>query len=157
MSLEEKFAKVKMPNLESQKYTAVVLNGIEETLRDQNTSFTPTAYFAALLALLKQTGPSENASEPGELTTATVYLLDLITSHVPPTLLRIQFSSIVSQLAPYLDVEITNTGILKCAIGCLESLLVAQDSAAWKLPANQISPRQALTAILPFAIDARPK
>ncbi|KAJ9651913.1 pre-rRNA processing protein [Neophaeococcomyces mojaviensis] len=157
MSLEEKLEKIKSPNLENQKHTSVVLTSIEDTLREQNTKFTPTAYFAALLALLKQTSSGTNGNEANELTVSAVYLLDLITSHVPPTLLRTQFSSIVSLLAPYLNVENTNTQLLKSAIGCLESILVAQDGSAWNLPSTQTSPRQALTALLPLAIDQRPK
>ncbi|KAK5944209.1 pre-rRNA processing protein [Knufia obscura] len=157
MSLEEKLEKIKTPNLENQRHTAVVLSSIEDTLREQNTKFTPTAYFAALLALLKQVTNDGGASEPNELVTSTVYLLDLITTHVPAALLRTQFAPIVSLLAPYLSPEGSNSALLKSAVGCIESILVAQDGAAWNLPSTQISPRQALTALLPLAIDQRPK
>ena len=159
MSLEEKLEKIKTPNLENQRHTAVVLSSIEDTLREQNTKFTPTAYFAALLALLKQTAhdAGTSPSEPNELVSSTVYLLDLITSHVPAALLRTQFASIVSLLAPYLSAEGSNTALIKSAIGCIESILAAQDGPAWNLPSTQTSPRQALTALLPLAIDQRPK
>ena len=156
-SLEEKLDKIKKPNLENQRHTAVVLTSIEDTLREQNTKFTPTAYFAALLALLKQATNGASTTDPGELVTSTVYLLDLVTSHVPAGLLRTQFASIVALLAPYLSPDASSTPLLKSAVGCLESILTAQDRSAWELPAAQTSSRQALTALLPLAIDQRPK
>lgn len=157
VSLEEKLEKIKKPNLENQRHTAVVLSSIDDTLRDQSTKFTPTAYFAALLALLKQATPTEPETNSSELAASTIYLLDIVTSYVPTALLRTQFTSIVSLLAPHLNSEENNTLLLKSAIGCLESILVAQDGSAWNLPATQTSPRQALTALLPLAIDQRPK
>ncbi|KFY16082.1 hypothetical protein V491_05445, partial [Pseudogymnoascus sp. VKM F-3775] len=54
MSLEEKLDKIRMPRLQNQQQTGVVLKAVEDTLRDQKTDFTPTGYFAALLALLPQ-------------------------------------------------------------------------------------------------------
>ncbi|KAJ9501856.1 pre-rRNA processing protein [Exophiala xenobiotica] len=157
MSLEEKLAKIKSPNLQSQQHTTVVLSSIEETLSEQKTKFTPTAYFAALLALLKQSSSAAEQSSENEILTSTVYLLDLVTSYVSASLLRTQFSTILSLLAPLLSATTSNAPLLRSAIGCLESLLVAQDSAAWKLPQNQTSPRQAIVVLLTLAIDSRPK
>ncbi|ETI20117.1 hypothetical protein G647_08151 [Cladophialophora carrionii CBS 160.54] len=154
MSLEEKLAKIKSPNLQSQKHTAVVLSSIEETLTEQRTKFTPTAYFAALLALLKQ---SASGGPDNDVVASTIYLLDLVTSHVPANLLRSQFNTIASLLAPFLNASGSNAPLLRSAIGCLESLLVAQDSAAWNLPQTQTSPRQAIPVLLTLAIDSRPK
>lgn len=157
MSLEEKLEKIKRPNLENQKHTIVVLTSIEDTLREQNTRITATAYFAALLALLKQTAGEGVPDGSNELITSIVYLLDLVTSHVPQALLRTQFSSIVAFLAPHLNPDGNNTPLLKSAVGIVESLLTAQDRQTWDLPSTQTSPRQALTALLPLAIDHRPK
>jgi ribosomal RNA-processing protein 12 len=47
--------------------------------------------------------------------------------------------------------------LLRPSIGCLESLLVAQDSAAWELSATQIGPRRAIAGLLNLAVDHRPK
>lgn len=137
--------------------TAVILSSIEDTLREQNAPLTGTAYFAALLSLLKQDARAEKITE---LDAATIYLLDIVTSHVPPALLRSQFSSIVTTLGPYLNSECstnTDSSITRAAIGCLESILIAQDAAAWSLPGSQISSRQALTALLPLALATQPK
>lgn len=135
----------------------MVLSSIEETLRDQKTKFTATAYFAALLALLKQSASDSQQGNDNEIVTSTIYLLDLITSHVSSSLLRTQFSTIVTLLAPYLSSSSTNAPLLRSAIGCLESLLKAQDNAAWGLPQSQTSPRQAIPVLLTLAIDPRPK
>ena len=62
MSFEDKLAKIRTPNLENQKHAAIILGSIEETLREQKTKFTATAYFAALLALLKQSAVSGDSA-----------------------------------------------------------------------------------------------
>lgn len=137
--------------------TAVVLSSIEETLTEQKTKFTATAYFAALLALLKQSASVAGQATDDDVLNSTVYLLDLVTSHVPASLLRSQFNTILSLLAPFLNSSGSNAPLLRSAIGCLESLLIAQDSSAWNLPQTQSSPRQAVLVLLTLAIDQRPK
>ena len=86
-----------------------------------------------------------------------VYLLDLITSHVPPALLRSKFNQIVTSLAPALTHTNIDAPLLRSSIGCLESLLVVQDGAAWALPSGQIGPRRAIAGLLTLAVDHRPK
>ncbi|RMZ86683.1 hypothetical protein DV736_g6089, partial [Chaetothyriales sp. CBS 134916] len=156
MSLDEKLAKIREPNLEGQKHTRHVLNSIEETLREQQTPLSPTAYFAASLALLKQ-ATAQNANAGSELAQSIVYLLDLITSHVPAALLRSRLNSILAALSPLISPAQESAPLLRSTIGCYESLLLAQDSAAWALPQSQIGPRQAMPALLSVAIDPRPK
>jgi ribosomal RNA-processing protein 12 len=46
---------------------------------------------------------------------------------------------------------------VRSSIGCLESLLLAQDAAAWALPQSQVGPRKAVLGLLTLAADARPK
>jgi ribosomal RNA-processing protein 12 len=134
----------------------VVLSAIEDTLRSQNSEFTPTAYFAALLSLLgRQVSPQGIASK--ETATAVIYLLDLVTPHVPAPLLRSKFTDILTGLAPALTHQEAEAPLLRSSIGCLESLLVVQDSRAWELPATQISPRRAVAGLLNIAVDQRPK
>ena len=101
----------------------------------------------------KQTG----TNAPSETTTSTVYLLDLVTSHVPPALLRSQFSSIITSLAPQITHPESDAPLVRSAIGCLESLLRAQDATAWSLPQTSVGPRQAILLLLALAVDARPK
>ncbi|KAI1447418.1 NUC173-domain-containing protein [Annulohypoxylon stygium] len=154
-TLEEKLEKIRSPNLESQQQTGVILKAVEETLKDQNTQPTPTGYFAALLALLNQS--LENGNINKELTPSVVYLLDVVTPFAPQPLLRSKFTQILSLLAPVLLLKDAEAPLLRPSIGCLESLLLAQDSAAWKLPTKEISPRRAVAGLLNLALDHRPK
>ncbi|KAI9799243.1 MAG: hypothetical protein M1833_004121 [Piccolia ochrophora] len=157
MSLTERLDKIRSPNLQSQQQTAVVLAAIEGTLKDQNAGSSPTAYFAAILALLNQSLTSSAGSVNKELTTAVVYLLDVLAPFVPLPLLRSKFSQILSLLAPSLTREDAEAPLLKSAIGCLESLLLAQDGSAWALSQTEIGPRRAVAGLLALAVDHRPK
>ena len=46
---------------------------------------------------------------------------------------------------------------MRSSIGCLGTLLLAQDTAAWALPQSQAGPRKAILELLALAADARPK
>ncbi|KAL8710699.1 MAG: hypothetical protein Q9220_004717 [cf. Caloplaca sp. 1 TL-2023] len=157
MSLEERLAKIRSPKLESQRETAIVLSAVEDILKEQQHDQNPTAYFAALLALLSQSiVPSHGIVNKG-LATSVVYLLDLVTSHVPAALLRTKFSPILTSLAPALTSQDADAPLVRSSIGCLESLLAAQDAASWALPQAEISPRRATAGLLTLASDHRPK
>ncbi|OXV11520.1 hypothetical protein Egran_00722 [Elaphomyces granulatus] len=156
-TLMEKFDKIKSPKLQNQHHTAVVLSAVEETLRDQKADFTPTAYFAALLALLTQAFSNPQEVVNKDLASSVVYLLDITATFVPAALLRSKFSQILSSLVPALSFPDAEAPLLRPSIGCLESLLVAQDTAAWALPATQIGPRRAIAGLLTLTIDHRPK
>ncbi|KAF2210958.1 hypothetical protein CERZMDRAFT_44286 [Cercospora zeae-maydis SCOH1-5] len=158
MSLQERLDKIRSsPKLQNQQQTSVVLNAIEDTLRTQKSEPTPTAYFAALLSLLGQYISSDKGIVNKEVATAVVYLLDLITSHVPAPLLRSKFPQILTSLAPALTHVDAEAPLLRASIGCLESLLIAQDSQAWSLPQSSTSPRGAVGGLLGLAMDHRPK
>ena len=134
-----------------------MLHAVDETLKDQNLTPSPTAYFAALLALLAQAIPSSNGGINKDLASSVVYLLDLVTPHVPVPILRAKFSQILSHLAPALTNPDVEAPLLRSSTGCLESLLIAQDSAAWALPQTQVGPRAAMAGLLTLAVDHRPK
>ncbi|KAL8902347.1 MAG: hypothetical protein Q9207_004768 [Kuettlingeria erythrocarpa] len=157
MSLQEKLDKIRSPKLQNQRETAVVLSAVEDTLKDQNHTATPTAYFVALLALLSQSIVPSDGVVNKELASSVIYLLDLVTSHVPAALLRSKFSQILTSLGPALTSEDAEAPLLRSSIGCLESLLLAQDSTAWALSQAQISPRRAVAGLLTLASDHRPK
>lgn len=134
----------------------MVLSAIEDTLRQQKSDFTPTAYFAALLSLLSRQITDQGPTNK-ETATAVVYLLDLVTPHVPAPLLRSKFTEIITSLAPALTHQDADAPFLRSSIGCLESLLVLQDAHAWGLPQTQISPRRAVAGLLQISVDPRPK
>ncbi|GAB7350223.1 hypothetical protein MBLNU459_g0876t4 [Dothideomycetes sp. NU459] len=159
-SLVEKLDKIRSQSqskLQNQQQTAVILNAVEDTLRSQSAEATPTAYFAALLSLLGQYISTEKGIVNKEIAYAVVYLLDLVTSEVPAPLLRSKFPQILGSLAPALTHADAEAPLLRSSLGCLESLLVAQDAQAWALPASQLSPRRAVAGLLGLASDPRPK
>ena len=175
MSLTEKLDKIRSPKLQNQrevgqgpifrpfqtptdrKQTSVVLSAVEDTLRDQKYGSTPTAYFAALLALLSQSVSPSNGIVNKELATSVVYLLDIVAPYVPAPLLRSKFPQILTSIAPVLTQNEVEAPLIRSSVGCLESLLVAQDNAAWALPQTQVSPRRAVAGLLVLALDHRPK
>ncbi|KAF7552977.1 hypothetical protein G7046_g7232 [Stylonectria norvegica] len=154
-SLAEKLDKIKSPGLQSQQRTVVVLHAVESTLKEQNTESTPTGYFAALLALLQQANTNDNINI--ELAAPAVYLLDVITPYAPQPLLRAKFTQILTLLAPVLLLQDAEPLLLRTSIGCLEALLLAQDSASWELGVTQIGPRRAVAGLLNLSMDHRPK
>ncbi|RSL88178.1 hypothetical protein CEP51_001867 [Fusarium floridanum] len=155
LSLAEKLDKIKSPGLQSQKRTVVVLQAVESTLKEQNEAPTPTGYFAALLALLQQAHANDTVNP--ELATPAVYLLDVITPYAPQPLLRAKFTQILTLLAPVLLLQDAEPLLLRSSIGCLESLLLAQDAASWELSVSQIGPRRAVAGLLNMSLDHRPK
>ena len=156
--LERRLEKIRhQPKLENQKHTSVVLSAVEDTLRQQNSQFTPTAYFAALLSTLDQYVSSIAGKTNNSVATAVVYLLDLVAPHVPAPLLRAKFAPILTCLAPALSRTDVDGPFLRSSIGCLVSLLIVQDAQAWALPQSQIGPRKATAALLKLALDQRPK
>ncbi|EFQ99483.1 ribosomal RNA-processing protein 12 [Nannizzia gypsea CBS 118893] len=156
-SLHEKLDKIKSPKLQNQHHTGVVLSAVEDTLRDQNAEFTATAYFAALLALLPQSINTTQGIVNKELATSVVYLLDTVSAFVPAPLLRSKFAQILGSLVPALTLAEVEAPLLKSSVGCLQNLLIAQDSAAWALPASEVGPRRAIAGMLALAVDHRPK
>jgi ribosomal RNA-processing protein 12 len=132
-----------------------VLQAVESTLKEQNTAPTPTGYFAALLALLQQA--NSNGVPNVELATPVVYLLDVVTPYAPQPLLRSKFTQILTLLAPVLLMQEAEPILLRTSIGCLESVLLAQDSTSWEMSVSQISPRRAVAGLLNLSLDHRPK
>ncbi|KAG5922192.1 hypothetical protein E4U42_005575 [Claviceps africana] len=154
-TLTEKLDKIKSPGLQSQQRTVVVLQAVESTLKEENTAPTPTSYFAALLALLQQANSNGNVNI--ELATPVVYLLDVVTPFAPQPLLRAKFTQILTLLAPVLLMQDAEAILLRTSIGCLESLLLAQDAPSWELSVSQIGPRRAVAGLLNLSLDHRPK
>ncbi|KAL8409380.1 hypothetical protein RB594_007712 [Gaeumannomyces avenae] len=155
VSLAEKLEKIRDPNLESQRQTRVVLAAIDETLKEQKTEPTATGYFAVLLSLLGHASAGESVAEDKAI--SLVYLLDLVAPFVPQALLRAKFTTIFTHLAPALAHQDAPAPLLRPSIGCLETLLLAQDSASWTLTVVQIGPRRAVAGLLNLAMEPRPK
>ena len=130
---------------------------MEDTLREQQTKFTPTAYFAVLCSLLLRTITDSGTANKHELQPSLLYLLDLISSEVPAALLRAKFNRIVSTFILLKQDARDNAPVLRSCIGCMESFLLAQDTTGWSQLYIQDSPRQTVQLILEFTLDERPK
>ena len=150
-TLSSRLQAIKIPQMR------IVLSAIEDTLKDQKTEPTSTAYFAIILALLSQSISTSTGLINKELATSVVYLLDVVTPFTPQALLRSKFPQVVTRLAPVLTQADAEAPLLRPAIGCLESLLCAQNAAAWALPQSEIGPRRAVAGLLNLAVDHRPK
>lgn len=135
---------------------AVVLNAVEDILREQSTEFTPSAYFIALLSLLPQSISTQKITNK-ELATSTVYLLDTFTPHVPSPILRAKFVQILTHLVPALTHREAEAPLLRSAIGVLEGLLLGQDAAGWAIKQSEIGPKRAVAGLLNLGLDDRPK
>lgn len=107
------------------------------------------------MALLQQANANDTVNP--ELATPTVYLLDVVTPFAPQPLLRAKFTQILTLLAPVLLLQDAEPLLLRSSIGCLESLLLAQDAASWELSVSQIGPRRAVAGLLNMSLDHRPK
>lgn len=92
-----------------------------------------------------------------DLALSVVYLLDLVMPYLPSLLLRQKFSQILINISPVLTNSDSEAPLIKSSIGCIESLLIAQHSAAWALPKTENTPRRALSWLLLLAFDQRPK
>ncbi|KAF3110151.1 hypothetical protein TWF706_000887 [Orbilia oligospora] len=157
-SLEEKLDRIRTPNLQNQAQTAVVLNALETSLREDHPDgpLTPTAYFSALLSVLNQYISSDGILNQS-LAAAVVYLLDIVTPFAPEALLRAKFAQILSYLAPAITHPDAEAPLLKSSIGCLETLLIAQDANTWAVPQIQVGPKRAISGLLNLGLDPRPK
>lgn len=107
--------------------------------------------------MLGQSVPLSTGTIKNDLALSVVYLLDLVMPYVPSLLLRQKFSQILINIAPVLTNSDSEAPLIKSSIGCIESLLIVQHSAAWSLPKTENTPRRALSWLLLLAFDRRPK
>jgi ribosomal RNA-processing protein 12 len=151
--METLFAKIRtqhVSKLDNQRNAASTLLSVEETLREQQTPFTPSAYFAILFALLTEQalGPKQ-----AELREAVVYLLSIVFPELPKPVLRSKYEEILNTLGDIFHQDKESAPIMRSTIGCLQVLLCAQDNRTWELPLTL----QAYQALLMCTLDERPK
>ncbi|RKP35521.1 NUC173 domain-containing protein [Dimargaris cristalligena] len=136
--------------LANQQQTAATLIAVEETLNEQNTEITPSAYFATLATLLDQ---QRLVTKGPGMAHPILYLLNIILASVPIAIQRAKQGELIKCLAPYLDSQKNDAPILRPALGCLATLLIAQDEAGWK----QTTSQQGYQTLMILAVDKRPK
>ncbi|RUS35558.1 hypothetical protein BC938DRAFT_478477 [Jimgerdemannia flammicorona] len=121
-----------------------------KALKEQNAPKTPTAYFAALMTTLEA---QKNAQGRSEIRTAILYLLDIVFPRLPQSVLRSKFPEVLVILATSLEKDKAEAPTIRSVIGCLETLLIAQDTATW----IQATTKKAFQTLLVLSIDPRPK
>ncbi|KAJ1910283.1 pre-rRNA processing protein, partial [Tieghemiomyces parasiticus] len=134
--------------LDNQQQVSATLLAIEETLKEQGSTLSPTAYFAALSTLLEQQGGNNSG-----IIYAVLYLLAVVLPGVPAAVLRAKHTVVLKCLGPIVTEPDTATPTLRAALVCLAVLLRSLDAGAWVEPAI----KQALQALLLLAVDPRPK
>lgn len=162
LGLEEKLAKVRQQinsKLDNQKHFAVILTAVEENINNDDISKNIIAYMVAFMSLLDQAVDQETREiKDLKLASSVCYLLDIIFQYSPKKLLRARFAEILTKLAPCITDENAQAPLIRAAVGCLESLLVAQDAQAWNNTMDlSITPKRGLQGLLQLSLDPRPK
>jgi ribosomal RNA-processing protein 12 len=91
-----------------------------------------------------------------------VYLLDLVLPSVPPQTLRTYYLRTIPSLVTVLDAGANthtegSTAVARSTIGAMETLILAQDFAAWK-SSEEMSVHRVFTGyIMSSGMDVRPK
>eukprot|EP00040_Diaphanoeca_grandis_P026390 m.147691 g.147691 ORF g.147691 m.147691 type:complete len:1300 (-) comp30554_c0_seq1:33-3932(-) len=138
---------------ESDKEACAVLAAITESIKEKGAKESPTAYWAALMSTLEVA--SANGAEDEKAASAVLYLLLLVFPHVPVGVCRKQFSQ-ASQVIVGVITKFAMEGsqsLIKSSLGCLASLLSAQELAVWQASSTS----QVFRPLLAFAVDTRPK
>lgn len=163
LELEDKLAKIRAQSsskLDNQKHIAIILAAVEENINDQDaTSKNIVNYLISLMSLLDQTIDPETASiKDLQLATSTIYLLDIVFHYTPKKMLRSRFAEILTKVAPCITDERSSALLIRSALGCLESLLIAQDTQSWNNTQNlKVTPKRGLDGLLELSLDPRPK
>ncbi|KAJ8102876.1 NUC173 domain-containing protein [Lipomyces tetrasporus] len=159
ITLESKLDRLRLhktSKLPHQKRLSVILEAVEETLNEQTTELCASAYVVAFLSLLSQAFSASELNNQ-ELAAAAIYLLDVVLPHTSNLLLISKFTSILSYLTPLLSHSEASPALVRSAIGCLETILIAQGSSSWLASVSENGPTKALSRLLELSLDDRPK
>lgn len=165
LELEDKLSKIRIQitsKLDNQKHVAIILSAVEENmqgLKANDNAKNIVNYMISLMSLLDQAiDPETQAIKDLQVATSAIYLLDLIFHYSPKQLLRSKFPEILTKVAPCITDANANAPLIRSALGCLESLLVAQDAQAWNNTHDlTVTPRRGLQGLLELSLDPRPK
>ncbi|SCU98034.1 LAMI_0F12684g1_1 [Lachancea mirantina] len=164
LELEDKLSEVRSrinSKLNNHKHVAIILSAVEENIDEQqSTSKNVVAYLVSFMSLLDQSVDSRGGGGivDQQLATSSVYLLDMIYKYAPKGLLKSKFAELLTKIAPCITDDNAQAPLIRSAIGCLESLLVAQDAQAWNNTQNMnIAPTRGLGGLLELSLDHRPK
>jgi len=136
-------------SLENQKEAALVLQAVDQTIREQGQTPTAVAYFAALMTVLDQQKESENIG----IISAITYLLSIVFPRLPTSILKVKFQDISVILSSVLEKYQSHAPLARSIISCFECVLIAQDSIIWTTD----TAKRIFQVIIILAIDDRPK
>ncbi|KAI9209400.1 armadillo-type protein [Polychytrium aggregatum] len=141
-------------NLENQKQAAFILLAVEETIKEQNERLSPLAYFGALMTILEQQSAAAAGDASKEnIIVAVTYLLSIVFPRVPSNVLKLKFADITKTLSETLELHQQHAPLVRALIGCIEFLLVAQESSTW----SSAEAKGLLKSLLFLCLDSRPK
>lgn len=152
MYSNEMFVKIRSQinsSLENQKEAALVLQAVDQTIREQGQTPTAVAYFAALMTVLDQQKESENIG----IISAITYLLSIVFPRLPASILKVKFQDISVILSSVLEKHQSHAPLARSVISCFECVLIAQDSIIWTTD----TAKRIFQVIIILAIDDRPK
>ncbi|PCH43449.1 NUC173-domain-containing protein [Wolfiporia cocos MD-104 SS10] len=159
-TLDQALAKIRphsSSSLPHQKTPATLLHALEATFREQNTQPSSTAYFAALVTTLDGALRASPASGPslgdGDVLSAVLYLLALVSPYVPPPVIRSHLSTIISLTSPLFPALMQHAPPLKSQLGLYAAVFQALEKQ--DLDSQGLS--RSFTFILQFVLDPRPK
>jgi ribosomal RNA-processing protein 12 len=140
--------------LAHQKAPAVLLHALEATFSEQNAEKTPTAYFAAVLTTLDATlqKGAPNFGE-GDVLPAELYLLALVSSFVPPPIIRLQLNTLLSLTAPLFPLLLDHAPPLRSQLAVYRSIFLSVERS--QLDVQGLP--QSFASILQLSADHRPK
>ncbi|KAH9935629.1 NUC173-domain-containing protein [Fomitopsis serialis] len=159
-NLENSLAKIRphtSSSLPHQKTPATLLHALEATFREQNTQPSPTAYFAALLTTLEGVLQAAAASGPplgdGDVLPAVLYLLALVTPHVPHPVIRTHLDTTVSLTSALFPTLASHAPPLRSQLGLYGAIFQALERPQLEFQGL----RQSFSFILQLTLDPRPK
>ncbi|RDD41937.1 RRP12-like protein [Trichoplax sp. H2] len=134
--------------LTSHKEIFAILAAVTEVIKNQGGTESNVEYFAALMTTL------ESSSEI-EVLTATAYLLRLVITKLPDSILLAKFPAasriITTLLIDHMDSE--DSSLVKSLLRCLQGFLIVQEATVWSLPTTVRS----FEILLGFTSHAKPK
>lgn len=155
--MEDTLAKIRphtSSSLAHQQTPATLLHALEETLQEQKTEKSPTAYFAALLTTLDGTLQKKDIGlGDGDVLPAELYLLALITPFVPPPVVRANLNTLLSLCAPLFPVLQPHAPPLRSQLTLYSCILMSLDRSQLEVQGV----RQTFASILQLCLDPRPK
>jgi len=152
MYSNEMFVKIRTQinsSLENQKEAALVLQAVDQTIREQGQTPNAVAYFAALMTVLDQQKESDNLS----IISAITYLLSIVFPKLPASILKVKFQDISVIVSSVLERYQSHAPLARSIISCFECILIAQDSVIWLTD----TAKRMFEVIIILAIDDRPK